>query len=226
MADSALDIVAKLIQSPPGQLAAGGVLAGIVWKFFERVEAVLTDQTKLEIAVWLLGVKVSQKVEPWPETFAKVFDRVFGTKHLSWRCFGRSCLATLIASVICAVGLFAYLRPFDSFPYSGPGPQSEGEVAALVLRLAVMSSIFLCLFDYASLLETRFTLHLLHRWSSWYAVLILLLADVVVTGVTGVIPSYFGNLGSTLHPFQTYSQKVAADASFSVTYKSNLERSE
>jgi hypothetical protein len=34
------------------QLVAGG-LAGIVWKFFERVEAVLTDETKLEIAVWL-----------------------------------------------------------------------------------------------------------------------------------------------------------------------------
>jgi hypothetical protein len=34
-------------------LVAGGVLAGIVWKFFERVEAVLNDDTKLEIAVWL-----------------------------------------------------------------------------------------------------------------------------------------------------------------------------
>jgi len=62
MAD-ALTTITKLINSPPGQLAAGGVLAGIVWKFFERVEAVLTDQTKLEIAVWLLGVKVGQTVE-------------------------------------------------------------------------------------------------------------------------------------------------------------------
>src|SRR5579863_10022948 len=94
MADT-IDIITKLIQSPPGQLAAGGVLAGIVWKFFDRVEAVLTDNTKLEIAVWLLGVKVGQKVEPWPSTFAKVFDRVFGTKYLSWRCFGRSCVVTL-----------------------------------------------------------------------------------------------------------------------------------
>jgi hypothetical protein len=47
----ALTTITKLINSPPGQLAAGGVLAGIVWKFFERVESVLTDQTKLEIAV-------------------------------------------------------------------------------------------------------------------------------------------------------------------------------
>src|SRR5579863_7933453 len=89
MQASTLDTITKLIQSPPGQLAAGGVLAGIVWKFFERVEAVLTDNTKLEIAVWLLGVKVGKRVEPWHGTFTKVFDRVFGTKHLSWKCFWR-----------------------------------------------------------------------------------------------------------------------------------------
>ena len=50
-----LTAITKLINSSPGQLTAGGVLAGIVWKFFERVEAVLKDDTKLEIAAWLLG---------------------------------------------------------------------------------------------------------------------------------------------------------------------------
>jgi hypothetical protein len=30
-----LTTLTHLINSPPGQLAAGGVLAGIVWKFFE-----------------------------------------------------------------------------------------------------------------------------------------------------------------------------------------------
>jgi hypothetical protein len=92
MADT-LNTFTKLIRSPPGQLAAGGVLAGIVWKFFERVEAVLTENTKLEIAVWLLNMKVGQKVEPWPETFASIFDKVFGKKHFSWTCFWRSCVA-------------------------------------------------------------------------------------------------------------------------------------
>src|ERR1035437_7604901 len=92
-----LTTITKLINSPPGQLAAGGVLAGIVWKFFERVEAVLKDDTKREIAVWLLGrKKVGPKVQPWPDTFAKVFDRVFGTKHLSLKCFLRSYCASVI----------------------------------------------------------------------------------------------------------------------------------
>ena len=57
MKPDALTTISHLINSPPGQLAAGGVLAGIVWKCFERVEAVLTDQTKLEIAgscwIWI-----------------------------------------------------------------------------------------------------------------------------------------------------------------------------
>jgi hypothetical protein len=54
MATDALTTLTRLINSPSGVLAAGAALAGIVWKFFERVEAVLPDQTKLEIAVWLV----------------------------------------------------------------------------------------------------------------------------------------------------------------------------
>ncbi len=99
MADT-LTTITNLINSPPGQLVAGGVLAGIVWKFFERVEAVLNEDTKLEIAVWLLGVKTAEKVQGWPDTFARVFDRVFGTKHLSWKCFLRSCLASFSVALI------------------------------------------------------------------------------------------------------------------------------
>src|SRR5580698_8322568 len=108
MAD-ALTTITRLINSPPGQLAAGGILAGIVWKFFERVEAVLTDQTKFEIPVWLVGrKKFGPKVQPWPETFARVFDRVFGKKHLSWKCFARSCAFSLVTMFLANVYLIIY----------------------------------------------------------------------------------------------------------------------
>src|ERR1035441_1910915 len=96
-----LTTITKLINSPPGQLAAGGVLAGIVWKFFERVEAVLNEDTKLEIAVWLLGrKKFGPRVQPWPDTFAKLFDRVFGSKHFSLRCFTSSCIVALLGVLV------------------------------------------------------------------------------------------------------------------------------
>ncbi len=141
--NNTLTTLTHLINSPPGQLAAGGVLAGIVWKFFERVEAVLTDQTKLEIAVWLVGVKVGQKIEPWPETFAKVFDRVFGKKHLSWKCFGTSCLATTLSCSLCTLLSRSLV--------------SEVSIKS-PMRLAVSSAVFLFVFDYLSLLETRLVL--------------------------------------------------------------------
>jgi hypothetical protein len=79
---SALDTITQLIQSPPGQLAAGGVLGGIVWKFFARVEAVLTENTKLEIAVWLLGVKVAPR---WQTVIGAYVTAVCGTSALSLR---------------------------------------------------------------------------------------------------------------------------------------------
>src|SRR5207249_12131024 len=101
VAQDVFDAITRFISSPPGQLAAGGVLAGIVWKFFERIEAILTEQTKLRIAVWLLGVEISKTVEPWPKTFVRIFDRVFGYKHFSVKCFFRSCLASCGAFTLC-----------------------------------------------------------------------------------------------------------------------------
>ena len=95
-----LTTITNLINSPPGQLVAGGVLAGIVWKFFERVEAVLNEDTKLEIAVWLLGVKVGKKVQSWPNTFTMLFDKVFGTRHFTWKCAFRSLLTSICAFAI------------------------------------------------------------------------------------------------------------------------------
>jgi hypothetical protein len=53
MADT-LTTITHLINSPPGQLAVGNVVAGIVWKVFERVEVALRYNTRLEIAVLLL----------------------------------------------------------------------------------------------------------------------------------------------------------------------------
>src|SRR5262245_20964000 len=73
-----------------------------------------------------------------------------------------------------------------------------------------------------SLLETRFVLRLLQRWSSWYRVLILLLLDVAVTGVTGGFPVDLA-LGFTLHPFQETSQVLAAEEAKWVQLKESLE---
>src|SRR5688572_28886185 len=80
-------------------LAFGGVLFYGVSKFFDTVEGKLADDTRLEIAVWLLGVKAARKVQSWPQTFATMFDRLFGRKHLTWYCFNRSCMFSFLSAL-------------------------------------------------------------------------------------------------------------------------------
>jgi hypothetical protein len=191
MALAVVVVASKLtvnIGLPPvvGQWVAGGVLAGIVWKLFERVEAVLTENTKLEIAVWLLGVKVGQKVEPWPETFAKVFDRVFGTKHLSWKCFCRSSIASYGA--LCIVKFWEqFLHP----TYASSA--SLFERATETLWYGFWGNV---LPDFVSLLESRYVLHFMKRATKGFALIGWLLSDAVLTSgialtVTHVMLAYF-----------------------------------
>jgi hypothetical protein len=104
-----IDGLTGFLISPPGQLTAGSLLCGIVWKFSERIENVLTDQTKGEIAKWLRGVKTSDRVRPWAYTFATMFDRVFGEKHFTWRCFWLSGFISL------TIASLAWLLAFSAF---------------------------------------------------------------------------------------------------------------
>lgn len=166
MAADFADTVHRFISSPPGQLVAGGTLAGIVWKFFERVEAVLTDQTKFAIAVWLVGVSAGRIIEPWPDTFARIFDRVFGQKHLSWKCFSRSCLLSIFGMIVSfLVALLVYLPMIDptlvrTFMAKFDPSQITGARITIVLVLILLMISVCCLIDYVSLLKTRWAIRL------------------------------------------------------------------
>jgi hypothetical protein len=176
MGEGIFDSITNLINSPTGQLAAGGALSGLVWKFFERVENVLTTPTKLEIARWLMsGEKRAQGLEGvaqnWPTTFAKVFDQVFGEKHLTWRCFSRSCLVS-----VCGVTLmfflwgFAHPNQFVDYFRLNPHPVIE-----FVLPLLIVSVIP----DYISLLKSRLLIKVMGKGTP-LAVAPLILLDFVV----------------------------------------------
>jgi hypothetical protein len=174
MAVAVVLIATKLtinIGLPPlvGQFVGGFVVGGIVWLFFGRVEATLTDQTKLEIAVWLVGVKVGQKVEPWPQTFAKVFDRVFGEKHISWNCVRRSTLNFTFWAAV----LFVWLRALTS-------PQASAQSAFQAFALAWCIDLFPA---YLVVLQTLFFMQLLGK----------ALADRADT-VTFYVATLFANL--------------------------------
>lgn len=50
-----------------------------VVKFFGVIGDGLSDDTRLEVTAWLAGAKATDKLKGWLDTFAKVFDRVYGT---------------------------------------------------------------------------------------------------------------------------------------------------
>jgi hypothetical protein len=180
MADPITDFIIK----PAAPFAAGIVLFGVVWGFFKGVESVLNDDTKLKIAVWLLGVKVGQKLEPWPDTFAKIFEHVFGSKHLSWRCFLLTCCFSWGLPIIARSLIF------------GNGWTIKLDEVPTLLGILFVSN---CLPAYVSLLKSRILLRLMGRtraglkWSLLVVldfVLSVLIAGIgllLVFGVSGMI---------------------------------------
>jgi len=174
MQSGVLNTITKLIQSPPKSLGAGVVLFGAVWGFFKGVESILTDDTKFEMAVWLVGVKVGQKVKPWPDTFAKVFDRVFGTKHLSWKCFWRSCLASY--------GMVAVVILWESVqPRTYRSSESLLEIASGTAYYSFFGNVVP---DFVSLLETRYVLgRMVPERRTWMLIGWVMIDLLITTGM-------------------------------------------
>ncbi len=81
-------------------------ICGFVWAVFVRLEPLLKDDTRNKIASWVGGSKYGDADNRWPATFGVVFDRVFTEKHLSWGCFWRSGVASLLAVVLMTAILF------------------------------------------------------------------------------------------------------------------------
>lgn len=183
------ETIQRIINSPPGQLAAGSVLAGIVWKFFERVEAVLTDDTKLEIAVWLLGAEVSDqvalKVQSWPVAFLTVFDGVFTSRPLSWKCFWRSCLATygcIVLSFIVAAFFPSSRHRMVSMLLSQVRDLSVAGIVVVLAISLLVSWLFIMVVNgipnYIALLKTRYAIQSFARHPRTTSRVLILTADV------------------------------------------------
>ena len=172
-------------------LGIGAALLAMAWKADDAISL----QLKRDISLWLRGLDpaaIGRSVQEWPTHFAALFDWVFGKKHLSWRCFFRSSIASLIAFVICT---FIYLQAAPgeldaSFERFGRGLGDElgipGSLAATLALLGI-AAIANLLPDYVSLLETRWVIgrmgrtpSLLGQWG-WLAV------DFVATGVIFVL---------------------------------------
>lgn len=151
---------------------------GGLWLLFSRSEKVASPDAKKAITHWLKNVKLEGTPTTWPSTFANVFDSIFGKKHLSWRCFWRSCVASLIA-VIVVTSIWGVLRPEHLASYLVGLQDWLGDDMLVGLLAFVILNLFP---DYISLLESRY---IIRRMSTAQhspgRILSLLVLDVVLT---------------------------------------------
>jgi len=105
----------------------------------------LSIDSKETLTLWLWGEYEST----WATHFCNMFDAVFGKRHLSWQCFFRSSIASLV-SVILFYILFAKVL----------GVMSERTPANLPFLFVLLAGPFLNFVpDYLSLFETRWLLY-------------------------------------------------------------------
>jgi hypothetical protein len=161
----------SLLASLAAHLGFGFALFYGVQKFFEEVEKKLSTETKLEVAVWLLDLRPTKAIHGWYSTFPKIFDRVFGDKHFSWKCFWRSCAVTAVATLAAQVPYILFSED-TRVPFAGWG------TLLFIFTSAVFGNIFP---DFISLWKTRYLLNLSSRGKGMPLNILFLIIDIIAT---------------------------------------------
>ncbi|NIR86336.1 hypothetical protein GWO13_01720, partial [Candidatus Bathyarchaeota archaeon] len=177
------------MELPPQLVSVGTFLAfcGFIYKLFEKGDDLINDDAKQQLKSWILRLKPTEKMQNWPSTFAHWFDRVFGEKHLSWRCFFRSCLASLVAVVLVTL-VWAALRP-QELRLILKGFWLAPSMLKLTQNILFYFLVLNLLPDYVSLLETRYMIKLMAKSNSVIRHITLLVLDAVVTMfIAAVLP--------------------------------------
>lgn len=167
-----------MIERTISLLIAWATLIGGIWVLFHAMEVTASPVAKRMAANWLksMGAKsILQTIVESPRWFIEAFDRIFGKRHLTFRCFSRSCVASIMAVFVLTI-MWAVLDPTSCEGYLSRFPTIEAISGIFILALIL--NIFP---DYISLLETRWILHLAAE-ADIKRLIALLLIDVIITG--------------------------------------------
>ncbi len=158
---------------------AWAATTGGLWFLFEKAEKALSEQSREIVVDRIRGADFTTSFESIPAQFALLFDRVFGEKHLSWRCFFRSAIASTAATFI-VYSASVSLSPFLITEYLRVEGVSVGILSLTTVGLAAaVGAIWQnVLSDYLSLLETRWAIRWVDRGRS---VPFVLVADLLMT---------------------------------------------
>ena len=164
-------------------------IAGFVWVLFERADKVAKDEARESASRFLRNLEVGKSLNEWPRQFCQVFDTVFGEKHISWRCFLRSAIASLI-SVILIFILFSIFKEniLTGAIVDNSEPTSSERMFRVISFVFVGGALYNILPDYISLLETRFILHKLRNQQSVFQIIFFLSIDIAASIAIFLVP--------------------------------------
>lgn len=154
-------------------------VTGGVWALFARTETVISPEARTAVSRWLRNLDPTGALANWPAAFAAVFDRVFRERHLSWRCFSRSCVASW-ASVLIVFFVWGVLRPAQ-FTALIEDIKQEGLFSYYIYVFLITTGILNLVPDYISLLETRYVIRWMSGERSMARILFFLAIDFAFT---------------------------------------------
>jgi hypothetical protein len=138
------------------------VVAGTVLAVFELGDRLASQKAKDALSKWLLTFDV-RKAGALPDGTKELFERIFGERHFSLKCFVRSAAFSLGAigfiSIVC---LLINPHPSEVFAIFIPPPKDPLRATEILIALWLPWSIVI---DYVSLFKTRLVLELLLRMS-------------------------------------------------------------
>lgn len=172
-----------------GPTLTGVAIGGAVLALFWKGDDAISEQARKAMSNWLQRLEGPNMQLSWPESFIAVFDHIFGEKHLSWRCFRMSCVASFIAILIISATDQIVILPARGYVIS------IYDVSMNTALLVVLGGAFNFLPDYLSLLETRLILDRVRLATSRLVVVLWLVIDAVATPliflVVAGVPIYF-----------------------------------
>ena len=144
-----------------------------VFRIFKEFGEAAPDKTKQELANWMLNIN-KMETPPLHLYFIYLFDYIYTLRHLSWKCFYRSTITSILiySSSLASLVIFSLLLNDDLFMLSF----IDSDYVEFALIYVIVFLVLNLVPDYFSLLQTRYTLKLLKnskRIKRWVLVLVM-----------------------------------------------------
>jgi hypothetical protein len=178
----------------------------MVWVIFDRMETLASKESRKSLSKLLSKANTLDIVRAWPQSVIEVFDATFGERHLSWRCFLRSSIASvLLVSLLLIVTISTDQATAQFFLGLAQPPFSPH-----LVRLLFAWTLGTLIPDYLSLLETRYVLRQMRIRNQPKQLVVLLGVDFIATTIVARVGLMFVGFGILvanyyIHPSYTVS---------------------